>query len=414
MAMRASTESGNCPACGIALGPVFYETGPVPVHSCLMLDSAEAAIGFPTGNVRLAPCTDCGFVTNVGFDSKWSAYSPDYEDQQSFSPTFNSFAGRLARDLVHRHGLEGKRAVEIGCSKGDFLALLCEAGGMETIGIDPSVLPGRVAQPTRGSMKLIAEYYDDAHTRLPADLICHRHTLEHIHDIRGHLDLLYRHAAANPAAVVFIEVPCARRVFEENAFEDIYYEHASYFTPGSLARALRLAGFGVLRLWRDYQNQYLLAEVSADQTLDRTFEIEESTDATLDLIARFGIEVRQVIDAWHFRMKRLHASGQKIAIWGSGSKCISFLHATNGIGCIDVIFDINPHRKSRYIPGVPMAVSHADDVGRVRPDHIVIMNAAYREEIAAEVASAGVGAAFSELGGEQQSAVSEKVVEHIG
>ena len=49
-----------------------------------------------------------------------------YEDQQSFSPTFNSFSGKLAASLIDRYQIFDKDVLEIGCSKGDFLALMCE------------------------------------------------------------------------------------------------------------------------------------------------------------------------------------------------------------------------------------------------------------------------------------------------
>ncbi len=385
----------KCPACGGGFGDVFYETGPVPVHSCILLSSAQEALDFPKGRVRLAPCLACGFVTNVDFDPKWSAYSPDYEDQQSFSPTFNSFAGNLAKTLVERHQLHGKRAVEIGCSKGDFLALLAEVGDIQTIGIDPSVVPGRVPQPNRGSTRLIAEYYSADHTHLPADLICHRHTLEHIHDISGHLSLLHRHAARNDNAVVFIEVPCATRVFQDLAFEDIYYEHASYFTPGSLARALRGAGFGVTRLWREYGGQYLLAEASADARKDRRHDIEDSVAQALGIVGRFQRNIPALIDRWRDKMQPVRGN---TAIWGSGSKCIAFLHATQSHDDVDAIVDINPHRSGRYIPGVATPVSHADDLGKFNPERVVVMNGIYTTEIASSCNTLGLSPEFLVLG----------------
>ena len=43
--------------------------------------------------------------------------------------------------------------------------------------------------------------------------------------------------------MVFFELPDTERVLTEAAFWDIYYEHCSYFTPGSLARLFRRTGF---------------------------------------------------------------------------------------------------------------------------------------------------------------------------
>jgi hypothetical protein len=61
-----------------------------------MLSTQEEALNFPCDDIALAYCEHCGFITNVEFDAKWSAYAPNYEDQQSFSPTFNKFALNLS------------------------------------------------------------------------------------------------------------------------------------------------------------------------------------------------------------------------------------------------------------------------------------------------------------------------------
>jgi hypothetical protein len=386
-----------CPCCGGGLSEPFYETGPVPVHSCLMLDSAEAARSFPTGMVRLALCVDCGFVANIAFDPAWSAYAPSYEDQQSFSPAFNSFAGGLARGLVERHALHGKRAVEIGCSKGDFMALLCEIGGMDTIGIDPSVVEGRVARPSQGSMRFVADYYGETHLDLPADLICCRHTLEHIQPVHRTLRLMRDHAERAGASVVCIEVPDAARLWRDFAFEDIYYEHCSYFTAGALAAAVRRAGFAVIDLRREYDGQYLVIEAALDPSRDRAFDIEEPPARTAADIARFQRGIGPVIHGWRDILRREAEAGRRPAIWGSGSKCVAFLRTLGVSGSIAGIVDINPHRAGKYAPGLQIPIGSPASLGTLRADRIIAMNDIYLREIRAACGNLGVAAEASGL-----------------
>ncbi|NEO67329.1 MAG: SAM-dependent methyltransferase, partial [Moorea sp. SIO4G2] len=81
-----SLSEHSCPNCGNQGLSLFYEVHNVPVHSCLMMSTQDAALNFPCGDVVLGFCEDCGFITNVSFDPRWSAYAPNYEDQQSFSP----------------------------------------------------------------------------------------------------------------------------------------------------------------------------------------------------------------------------------------------------------------------------------------------------------------------------------------
>ena len=398
--MRASGQTWSrekaaiaaCPCCGGGLSAPFYEVGPVPVHSCLMLESAEAAAAFPQAHVRLAQCEDCGFVTNVAFDPKWSAYDPNYEDQQSFSPTFNSFAGTLAREVIERHGLHGKRVVEVGCSKGDFLRLLCEQGGMHATGIDPSVLPGRVPAPARGEMTFVPEYYGDAHAGIPADLICCRHTLEHIQDVRGTLALMHAHAARNPGCVLLIEVPDATRIWDECAFEDIYYEHCSYFTPGALARAVRAAGFAVTELRRDYGDQYLVLEATLAPGADRRFAIEEEPHETSAATAAFAARIYAAKARWRNALDPAAGAPAPIAIWGSGSKCVAFLKTLGAEGRVAAIVDINRHRHGRFAPGLGVPIQPPAALSALQPRRVVAMNGIYADEIRADLGALGVTA----------------------
>lgn len=89
-------------------------------------------------------CKECGFISNVAFDPSKLNYSSVYEDQQSFSSTFNAFAHDIARRLIEKHNLHNKSILEIGCGKDDFLALLCELDHNRGAGIDPAYVEGRV------------------------------------------------------------------------------------------------------------------------------------------------------------------------------------------------------------------------------------------------------------------------------
>src|SRR5262249_45227237 len=130
--------------------------------------------------IALAFCQTCGFISNVIFDSGLMRYTAGYEEQQSFSARFNLFAQELARHLVDRYDLRNKSLVEIGCGKGDFLAMLCELGNNRGVGVDPSYIPGRLTSPAADRITFIRDFYSERYSDLGGDLICCRHTLEHI------------------------------------------------------------------------------------------------------------------------------------------------------------------------------------------------------------------------------------------
>ncbi len=386
-----------CPCCGGADLRVFYRTASIPVHSCLMLDTAEAASAFARDDLELAVCGDCGFLTNRKFNPKWSAYAPEYEDQQSFSPTFNSFAGRLAQDLVERYDLHGKRIVEVGCSKGDFLALLCEAGGNSGVGIDPSVAPGRVSSPAMDRIRFIQAYYGPEHVDLPADFICCRHTLEHIQPVETFVSLLRDALERNPGATLMIEVPDVGRVLRECAFEDIYYEHCSYFTPGSLAALMRRVGLAVYDLRIEYGDQYIVVECGLDQSRDRRFDIADEVADILAAVEAFEAQVDDVKRRWIDVARECREQGEGLAIWGSGSKCVAFLTSLGLETSVASVVDINPNRHGKHIPGIALEIDPPARLAELRPKRVIVMNRIYRDEIAAELARLKVQASVLAL-----------------
>ncbi|MEL7037033.1 MAG: class I SAM-dependent methyltransferase [Cyanobacteria bacterium J06592_8] len=379
---EVTLENATCPNCGHQGLSPFYEVDKVPVHSCLMLSTSKDALNFPTGDVVLGFCENCGFITNIKFDSHWSAYAPNYEDQQSFSPTFNKFALDLANRLIEKYDLRDKDIVEIGCSKGDFLLLLCELGNNRGVGIDPSVVPGRVESKAAEQVTFIQDYYSEKYTEFVGDFICCRHTLEHIQPTLEFMKTVRRSIGDRTNVPVFFEIPDTIRVLNDLAFEDIYYEHCSYFTPGSLARLFRAAGFEITDLYRDYGDQYLMIEALPVQNDSETIHpFEETLDQLKESVKQFTTEINQKLDQWKQDLDQWQAEGKKVVVWGSGSKCVAFLTTLDTIDKIQYVVDINPHRHGKFIPGVGKQIMSPEFLKEYQPDRVIVMNPIYCNEI---------------------------------
>ena len=389
-----------CPSCGHTGLSVFYEAYQVPVHSCLMLDTKEKALEFPCENVILGFCDACGFITNIVFDPYWSAYAPNYEDQQSFSPTFNKFAVDLANRMIETYDLHSKDVVEIGCSKGDFLLLLCELGENRGVGIDPSTVPGRVESEAANRVKFIRDYYSEKYSEYVGDFLCCRHTLEHIHPTLEFVSTV-RKSIETRTTPVFFEIPDTVRVLKEAAFEDIYYEHCSYFTPGSLARLFRSCDFDVNKLYLDYGDQYLFIEGTPANALPVNLHpLEETVEQTAQYVEQFKVLIEKKLTWWKTHLNDWQQAGEKVVVWGSGSKCVAFLTTLNTIDKIQYVVDINPHRHGKFIPGVGKEIKSPKFLQDYAPDRIIVMNAIYRGEIQKMLDDMGVNAELIALGDE--------------
>jgi len=381
----------SCPNCGHQGLSIFYEVRNVPVHSCLMMSTKEEALDFPCGDIVLAFCDRCGFINNIEFDPKWSAYAPHYEDQQSFSPTFNKFALDLANNLIEKYDLHDKHIVEIGCSKGDFLLLLCELGNNSGVGIDPSVVPGRVKSKAADRVTFIQDYYGEKHARYVGDFICCRHTLEHIQPTAEFISTVRKSIGDRHNVSFFLEIPDNTRVLQNLAFEDIYYEHCSYFSPGALARLFRACSFEVTDLYLDYGDQYLLIEAQpVDAPSDKVHPFEETVAQVAEDVRHFTRNIQSKLDNWRRNLEQWKAENQRVVVWGSGSKCVAFLTTLDTIDKIEYVVDINPHRHGKFIPGVGKEIMSPEFLKEYRPDKIIVMNAIYCDEIGQMLKEMGV------------------------
>jgi hypothetical protein len=393
--LPAADGADSCPACGARGLSIFHEQRRVPVHSCRLVATRHEAEGFPRGTLRLGLCNSCGFITNVALDEALLTYSIDYEETQGFSPRFREFARGLAGRWIERYGLRDKDVLEIGCGKGEFLTLLCELGVRRGIGVDPAAAPERLSGPAAAQIELIKDVYSEEHARPSAAAVVCRHTLEHIRPVGEFLNLVRRSIADRPDTVVLFEVPDTMRILRECAFWDIYYEHCSYFSRGSLARLFRTAGFDVLAVELAYDDQYVILEGRPERQAGRSRPGEETVEEIADATEGFRRDLAEVEQRWRATLEELRSSGRRAAIWGAGSKAVAFL-TTLGVGHeIGCVVDINPYKHGMFIAGTGHEIVPPAFLKSYRPDVVIAMNPIYRDEIGRDLSHMGLEPALT-------------------
>jgi hypothetical protein len=379
---RAESSTASCPSCALADISVFHRVSQVPVNSVLNIATREEALRFPRGDLALGFCGRCGFIHNVEFDPSLVTYSSDCEESQAFSPTFSAFARDLALELIDKYDLHNKRIVEIGCGKGDFLDLICSLGANEGIGFDPAYVPGRGGYEADARLTFITDFYSEKYSEYCGDMILCRMTLEHIRDTADLVGLVRRSIGDRDETVVFFQVPNVTRILKECAFEDIYYEHSSYFSPGSLARLFRLCGFEVLDLQTQYDEQYTsIAAKPLARCGQARIALEHDLDLLIGYVERFRERCPAVIEYWESRLSGIENGGQKAVVWGSGSKGVTFLNTLANSRSIEYVVDINPHRQGSYMAGTGQLIVAPSFLREYQPDVVIAMNSMYSEEI---------------------------------
>lgn len=410
--MNVSGSATACLVCGSSDLFPFLHLPRVPVYCNVLLPTASAARNVARDDLTLAICRRCGHVFNTSFDPGLVKYTDRYENSLHFSPQFRRYAEAMARELVERHNLRGSRIVEIACGQGDFLRLLCNLGGNQGVGFDPSYrevasgIPppdGANVPPDSDDMQVrfVKEYYGAGNEKVTADFLCCRQALEHVPDpvgflngLREALDRAESTGSSTGRTTLFFEVPNSLYSLRDGGIWDFIYEHVSYFCGRSLKECFERAGFTVQRTWESFGGQFLCLESAwpAKRDIGGTFADVPLTVRLVDYAGGVGETARTLVDSWRKRLDLLRRQGRRAAIWGAGSKGVTFLNLLNAEDEISYVVDINPEKNGMFTAGTGHPVISPDGIVGAPPDLVVCMNPQYREEIAGMIADRGLAA----------------------
>jgi SAM-dependent methyltransferase len=366
----------------------------LPVFCNALLPTEAEAIAAPSGDLVRVYSPETGYRWNRAFDPALAAYNPAYENSLHYSPRFVEFVTALADRLIARYDLRDRNLVEIGSGEGNFLALLCERGGNRGLGFDPSFDPARHKVVASERMTVVPEYYP-IDRAVDADFVLCQHVLEHVPDPAALVAGVHA-SLAGTATPVYFEMPDATYMVEQLAVWDLIYEHVSYFAAPTLRLVFERAGFEVLDIDRAFGDQYLHIEAvpggHVGATPDRDNGPALADPAALakltELVTTFGDDVERLRSAWTERLGELVSTGT-VAVWGAGSKGVTFLNLVPPGQEVRYVVDVNPNKVGLHLPGTGQRVVSPDDVAAAGVDTVVVMNPLYVEEIRAQLAELG-------------------------
>jgi SAM-dependent methyltransferase len=364
----------------------------VPTHCNVLWPTREAALKAHRGTITLAFCEACGHVFNRAFDPKVMEYTQAYENSLHFSPRFQQYADALAARLVERYGIRNTDVIDVGCGKGDFLAMVCEHGNNRGFGFDPSYVPENMAPDKAARMTIVQDFYSTKYSGTKADLITCRHVLEHIQHPRDFVNNVRATVGDRVKTIVFFEVPNVMYTLKDLGIWDLIYEHCSYFTVPSLREVFRACGFNVKELHELYEGQFLGIDTVATTEPAQGFDPATGPDVRLvdEYVRKFADEYAAKVKLWKGRLDEWTGKGKKVAVWGGGSKGVTFLNVLQPGTTVGCMVDINPRKQGMFVSGTGQAVVGPQDLVGYKPDVVVIMNPVYKEEITRQLEALGL------------------------
>lgn len=375
-----------CQACGAATIEKILPLRSVPLYCNVLWEDRELAANTPRGSLLLTICRTCGHVFNQAFELDRIQYDTSYDNSLHYSEHFSGYAQDLARRLVAKYSVRDKFVVDIGCGLGKFLELLCRVGGNRGQGFDRSCPADTSIVAEDVDLTFVPEFFSHKHLLEPIDFLCCRQVLEHIANPSEFLAELTRSPAVTPDTILFFEVPNSAYTFQDDGIWDLIYEHCSYFSKQSFVALFERCGFEVITTSDLFSEQYLGLEARLARGNGRRPSIARTGTS---LGAHFADKYCAKVSYWRAAIAEWAKAGERIVIWGAGSKGVSFLDTLRP-NPLEFAVDLNPCKAGKFLPGSGAQVVAPEFLTEYRPDRVILMNAVYRNEVSETLSRLGL------------------------
>ncbi len=234
----------GCRVCRSSIEP-FIDFGRMPLANGFLTPDQFADEYF--FNLAAAYCPRCTLVQLVEQPRRERMFNERYPFFSATSVRMQEHFAGLAGDLIATLPPGNPFIVEIGSNDGTFLRHAAHAG-VRHLGIEPSASVAETA--IAGGVTTMCRFFDTEVAREivaahgQAHAIVAANTLSHIADLHTVVEGIAMLLAPDGRCV--IEDPYWGNVVAATAFDQIYDEHASYFTLSSLAYLFAEHGLTVL------------------------------------------------------------------------------------------------------------------------------------------------------------------------
>ena len=389
------------PACRFCHHPLtedFVDLGRQPLANSYLTPAQLAAGTEQAWPLRTRVCGNCFLVQADDPVAADAIFDDGYAYFSSYSETWVQHARRYADLMTERFGLTSESLVIEIASNDGYLLQHFKAVGVPVLGIEPTGNTAEVAVAKGIPTEVVffnAETGRDLAARgVAADLMAGNNVLAHVPDI-GDFVAGFQHVL-KPQGVLTFEFPHLLNLIEKVQFDTIYHEHFSYLSLLAVERVLRANGLrpfdvqllpthgGSLRLFCCH----LTSDHQETEAL-RLLQAREH-DAGLDHLATyrgFTAEVEKVRADFLAFLAKARAEGKTVAAYGAAAKGNTFLnYAGTGPADIVAVFDANPHKQDRFLPGSHVPIYAPAAIAEIRPDYVLILPWNLKDEIMHQLA----------------------------
>lgn len=335
---------------------LHYKDMPSSAQYLPDVDSLDKDYGV---DLIVCQCTGCGLVQ---LSNEPVSYYKEVIRAAGISKEMTEFRKEQFGNFTKKYSLRNKKVVEIGCGKGEYLALMKQTG-VDAYGIEASY--DSVNYCKSNGFNVSQEYLENAGqimANAPFDAFFMLNFLEHFPDPNSALMGINNNLA--PMAVGIIEVPFFD-LGRKTLFSEFIRDHLFYFTEDTLNMTLEQNGFEVLESNKVWHDSSISVIVRKRNKLDLShFQ---------DYQEWLKLEMEQHIEKFESR---------KVAIWGASHQSLAIIAMFNLANKIKFVIDSAPFKQGRFTPATHIRIVKPDVLDSDPVDAIIVMAAHYSNEVA--------------------------------
>jgi cyclopropane fatty-acyl-phospholipid synthase-like methyltransferase len=354
------SELNKCRVCkGPFLFPALLEYPNSPRSAQGFLDNLEKLDDVV--DLKIYQCQQCGLVQH---DLKPVDYYKDVIRAIAYSEEMGRFREKQLAEWIHKFNLKDKKILEIGSGQGEYLELLLKAGGKNVYGVENSKESIEIAKQKGLNIQqgYLSKDYENSWAE-SFDAFATFNFMEHWPDIRSSLHSLQN--SLNESAVGLVEVPNFDFMLKNGMYSEFTTDHIFYFTEKTLRTVLETHGFDVIEInsiWHDY---ILSAQVKKRPALN---------------ISGFSKKQNKIVKELRNFVNKFKKN--EVIIWGAGHQALAVISISKLDLKVSHVVDSAKFKQNKYTPGTHLLIKDPQSIHQDLPKAIIIMAAAYSDEVA--------------------------------
>lgn len=274
----------------------------------------------------------------------------------AYTPTLLDYYDKRFEELS-QYASDNDSILDIGCGPGILLKKAMKYF-KKGIGVEPSEVQTKYGTEQL-DIKIINAFFDtsiDIPNKSIDAFICTQ-VIEHLENVREVVSVAFQKLKED--GIGFIEVPNGQKIINEDRYYDIFPEHVNYYTVLSLTTLLVKAGFEIIKIGEEFDENFIAAYVkkgSAYKGFTKNISYHEEC------------------------MNRLTGQYHDIAVWGAGTKARSFILLMKE-NPPKYIFDSNPLIQGGYLCNSNVKIQKPDKDKINECEAVIIFATSYKIEI---------------------------------